>query len=387
MATRTLPNAGLVRLYETWGKGGLGLVITGNIMIDSRELGEPNNMVLEGDMDSSSPPTVEKFRELTAAAKKNGTPIWAQINHPGRQAPAPISRVTLAPSAIAVKLGGMTFRTPKALEEHEISEIITRFANTARLCKEVGFDGVQIHGAHGYLVSQFLSPLANIRTDRWGGSLDNRMRFVLEVFRAMRKAVGKKFPIGIKINSADFQRGGFEEGDAIEVVRALEAEGIDLIEISGGTYESAAMTGVKSQSTKSREAYFLEFAEKLKQNMQVPLMLTGGFRSSAGMREAIYSGAVDIVGIARPVAVEPALALRLLADENATSEIKPVKTGIALLDKSGMMEMGFYALQLKRIAQGKEPDPKMSPLLALPMLGWSYTSGIVQKLFHRGSDS
>jgi len=377
MATKSLPNANLIRLYETWGKGGLGLVITGNVMVDSSELGEPNNLVLENES------SVEKFRELTARAKAAGTAIWAQINHPGRQAPAPISRVTVAPSAIAVKIGGIAFRKPRPLEESEIIQITERFATTARLCKEAGFDGVQIHGAHGYLVSQFLSPLANVRDDKWGGSLENRMRFVVEVYRAMRKAVGKKFPIGIKINSADFQRGGFEEGDAIEVVKALESEGIDVIEISGGTYESAAMTGVKTESTRSREAYFLEFAEKVKANAQVPIMLTGGFRSSAGMREAIYSGAVDFIGLARPLAMEPDLAKRLIRDESARSDVEPVKTGIAAIDKSGMLEMGYYALQLKRISEGKEPDKNLNPLMALPLLGWSYTSGIIGKLFAR----
>ena len=370
------PHEKLWHLYDVWGQGDLGLVITGNIMVDGDELGEPNNVVLEENSD------LDHFREWTSRAKRNGAAIWAQINHPGRQAPAMLSRVTVAPSAVKLKIGNMAFRTPHALNTDEIRQIIGRFAHTAGLCKQAGFDGVQIHGAHGYLVSQFLSPLANVRTDEWGGSIENRMRFVLEIVRAMRAEVGKAFPIGIKINSADFQRGGFDEQDAITVVKALEAEGVDLIEISGGTYESAAMTGAHGvrESTASREAYFLPFAAKIRLAVKTPIMLTGGFRSAKAMNEAIESGAVDVVGMARPLAMEPHLAKRLLADSQAKSEIVPVKTGIAAIDRMGALELGYYSLQLARIAEGKEPDPKLSPLLALPLMGLHYASGILSHL-------
>lgn len=387
MAVHNLPDEKLARLYETWGDGEIGLIITGNVMVDGDELGEPNNVVLENDRN------LDLFRRWTSAAKKHGSQIWAQINHPGRQAPSAISKTTVAPSPVKLKLGNLGFRVPKELTETEIKEIIARFANTARLCKEGGFDGVQIHGAHGYLVSQFLSPLANLRKDQWGGSIENRMRFVIEMVRAMRAAVGPTFPIGIKINSADFQRGGFNEEDAVTVVKALEAEGIDLIEISGGTYESAAMTGAKgalgetiAASTAAREAYFLPFAEKIKKTLKIPLMLTGGFRSSAAMNQAIESGAVDIVGMARPLAMEPRVCRRLLSDKNARIDMKPVKTGIPPLDRMGVLEIGYYSLQLKRIGEGKEPDKNLSALLALPLLGLNYSSGILQRFFNRSAD-
>lgn len=367
------PHEKLWHLYETWGSGSLGLIITGNIMVDRNELGEPNNVILDSD------DNLDHFREWTTRAKRQGAAIWAQLNHPGRQAPAAISRTTVAPSAIKLKTGRLAFRTPHALTEPEIRGIIEKFANTARLCKAAHFDGVQIHGAHGYLVSQFLSPLANERTDQWGGSIENRMRFVLEVYRAMRAAVGPKFPIGIKINSADFQRGGFDESDATTVVKALEAEGIDMIEISGGTYESAVMTGVGGvrESTAEREAYFLPFAAKIRLAIKIPIMLTGGFRSAHAMNAAIESGTVDIVGMARPLAMEPHLCVRLLADTNARSEIQPVKTGIRFVDKLGVLELGYYGLQLARIGEGKHPDPNISPLLALPLIGLNYSSGII----------
>lgn len=400
LAVKNLPGEKLCKLYETWGANSIGLIITGNVMVDGNELGEPNNVVLEDDSH------LPEFRSWTSAAKKNGAAIWAQINHPGRQAPSAISRVTVAPSAVKLKLGNLAFRTPHALSETEIHDIIAKFGRTAALCKEAGFDGVQIHGAHGYLVSEFLSPLANVRTDRWGGSIENRMRFALEVLRAMRKAVGAKFPVGIKMNSADFQRGGFDEDDAIVVAQALEAEGVDMIEISGGSYEASAMTGAQEvlksardtksldattgaqevlksalTSTAQREAYFLPFAERIRKSVKVPLMLTGGFRSAQAMNAAVESGAVDITGLARPLAMDPELARRLLSDSTARIELKPVKTGIAAVDRMGALEIGYYSLQLKRIGEGKRPDPHLSPLLALPLLGLNYTSGIISRMF------
>lgn len=425
LAVENLPAEKLFRLYETWGAGELGLIVTGNIMIDGNELGEPNNVVLE---DATH---LDAFRTWTSGAKKHGSQIWAQINHPGRQAPAAISRETVAPSAIQLKMGSLAFRTPRELTDAEIHALVAKYARTAALCKEAGFDGVQIHGAHGYLVSQFLSPLANRRSDRWGGAIENRMRFVQEIVRAMRAQVGKNFPIGIKINSADFQRGGFAEDDAVEVVKMLEREGVDLIEISGGTYESAAMTGAQDvlksaagtkssvpttgakdvlgfaadtksslpqtgaqdvlksatdtmpSSTAAREAYFLPFAEKIRQSIKIPLMLTGGFRSAQAMNAAIAAGTIDIVGLARPLAMEPRLARRLLTDTNAQATLKPVKTGIAAIDRLGVLEIGYFSLQLKRLGEGKDADPKLSPLLAIPLLGLNYSSGILSRFFRR----
>jgi 2,4-dienoyl-CoA reductase-like NADH-dependent reductase (Old Yellow Enzyme family) len=261
------------------------------------------------------------------------------------------------------------FATPRELTEAEIQGLIARYGRAAGIVKQAGFSGVQIHGAHGYLVSQFLSPHHNRRTDQWGGSAENRRRFVIEVLRAMRAAVGPQFPIGIKLNSADFQRGGFTEEESLDVIRALEAEGIDLVEISGGTYEAPAMTGVKDKksepikdSTRQREAYFLAFAEKARQAVKVPLVVTGGFRSAAGMAEAITSGAVDFVGVARSLALEPDLPRRLLAGEEPVHTIKPIRTGIGYIDKMGLMEITWYTGQLKRIGQGEAPKPGESPL-------------------------
>ena len=163
---------------------------------------------------------------------------------------------------------------PRALSDTEITEIIGRFARAARIAANTGFDGVQIHAAHGYLIMQFLSPLVNDRTDRYGGSLENRMRLLIETVREIRATTSSRFLIAVKLNSADFQRGGFDADDSLTVAHALEKEGIDLLEISGGTYESTAMvTGTpQRESTRAREAYFLEFAERFSQELSVPVM-------------------------------------------------------------------------------------------------------------------
>ena len=227
--------------------------------------------------------------------------------------------------------------------------------------KEAGFTGVQIHGAHGYLVSQFLSPLSNQRKDNWGGSLENRARFVIEVYRNIRAKVGPHFPIGIKINSADFQRGGFTEEESMEVVRLLDAEGMDLIEISGGTYERPAMMGANlKESTRKREAYFLDYAKKVRKLLNVPLMLTGGFRTVATMERALEEGELDVIGMARPFSLYPDLAHQIFAGQLTSLDIPTPKTGLNMLDSSGFIDIKWHEVQIHRLGEGKEPNPNLS---------------------------
>lgn len=360
------PTAKLERLYGAWAEGGVGLCITGNVMIDRRALGEPGNVVIEDDRD------LDALRRWAQAGTRHGTALWMQINHPGKQSPKGLNKENVAPSAIPFgpEMSAF-FSTPRELLPAEIEEIIVRYGYTAGIAKQAGFSGVQIHGAHGYLVSQFLSPHHNRREDAWGGSAEKRRRFVLAVLAEMRRQVGAHFPIGIKLNSADFQRGGFTEAESLDVIRALVEAGIDLIEISGGTYEAPAMTGVPQQqtpvkeSTRKREAYFLEFAEKARAVVgPVPLMVTGGFRSAEGMAEAIRSGAVELVGIARSLAMEPDLPARLLAGGEARHVVKPIRTGIALIDRMALMEVAWYTRQLRRIGEGRAPRPRESGLVA-----------------------
>ncbi len=358
----------LVRLYGAWADGGIGLCVTGNVMIDRRALGEPGNVVIEDDR------FLPELKAWAQAATRNGTQCWVQLNHPGKQAPKGLNKENIAPSAVPFRAEMQAFfPTPREMTDAEVREVIARFAQAAALVKQAGFSGVQIHGAHGYLVSQFLSPHHNRRTDDWGGTPEKRRHFVLAVLAAMRAQVGPDFPIGIKLNSADFQRGGFTEEESLDTIRALSEAGIDLIEISGGTYEAPVMTGAKGQpkgaaaepvkeSTKQREAYFLAFAEKARATVKTPLVVTGGFRSSQGMAEAITSGAVDFVGLARALAIEPDVPQRLLSGQQPREQVKPLKTGIGFIDKMGLMEITWYTGQLKRIGRGEAPKPNESPL-------------------------
>ena len=352
---------GLVSLYRCWAQGGTGLLITGNVMVDRRALGEPNNVALEDDSD------MPLLKRWAAAGNSNGAQCWVQLNHPGRQAPKGLNAETLSPSAVPFLPALQAFfGPPRTLLESEIEQLIQRFARSAALVKQAGFSGVQIHGAHGYLVSQFLSPLTNQRTDQWGGSAENRRRFVLEVYRAIRAAVGAEFAVGIKLNSADFQRGGFTEEESLEVIRALQAEGIDLIELSGGTYEAPAMSDKQrqSESTLKREAYFLEFAEKVRDVVKVPLMVTGGFRSLTGMGAALQSAALDLVGLGRSLAVEPDLPNRLLAGQEPRHQVQTIRTGIGAIDRMALMEVVWYSRQLRRMARGRPTKPGESGLWA-----------------------
>ncbi len=357
------PTPDLVRLYRRWGSSGLGLILTGNVMIDRRALGEPGNVAIEDETD------LPVLRQWAQAATEQGAAVWVQLNHPGKQSAKGLNTYNLAPSAVPFREDMATlFETPREATPSEIQDIIERFGRSAAICKKAGFSGVQIHGAHGYLVSQFLSPHHNRRSDEWGGSLENRRRFVLAVFAEIRRQVGPDFPVAIKLNSTDFQRGGFTEEESLETIRALADAGIDLIEISGGTYEAPGM-GVnmhepKKATTLAREAYFLEFAEKVRAAVQVPLMVTGGFRTAAGMNAALRSGALDVVGLARLLAIDPDAPAALLQGRDSPQRVRPIITGLKAVDRMGVMEVWWYERQLKRIARGKAPRPDESGLSA-----------------------
>jgi 2,4-dienoyl-CoA reductase-like NADH-dependent reductase (Old Yellow Enzyme family) len=360
--TRHQPTVNLETLYRRWALGGTGLLITGNVMIDRRALGEPGNVVVENEEN------LELLTKWAEAGKVTGASIWMQINHPGKQCPDGLNVETVAPSAIPFEPSLQRFfATPRELTDGEIVDIIARFGRSAEIAKRAGFSGVQIHGAHGYLVSQFLSPRHNQRSDKWGGTPEKRRAFLLAVVAEIRDRVGPRFPIGIKLNSADFQKGGFSEEESLQTLVALEAAGIDLIEISGGTYERPVMTGTMKirESTKAREAYFLTFAEQARATVKVPLILTGGFRTPQAMADAIHSGAIDMVGLARPLVIEPELPQRLLKGLPPTREVTPKSTGFKYLDKFGFLEISWYTRQIHRVSSNNEPLPDESPLYAL----------------------
>lgn len=308
----------LRRLYEIWSHGGAGMLLSGNIQIDRDHLERPGNVILQG----GKPENDEAFQALeewTKAATGNhpneNHHFWAQISHAGRQVNNDINPAPKAPSAVQLGLPGGKFNMPVALTVEEIHELVESFGTAAKTCQGAGFTGVEIHAAHGYLLSSFLNPRANQRTDDYGGSLENRARMLLEVVRKMRQLVGPKFPIAVKLNSADFQKGGCKFEDSLQVVQWLEKETVDLIEISGGNYEQGAMMNLPGMtehveqnvnvapSTKAREAYFLHFAQAMQEVVTVPLMVVGGFRTKAAMEYALESGAADLIGLARPLCV------------------------------------------------------------------------------------
>ncbi|MGS2805914.1 NADH:flavin oxidoreductase/NADH oxidase family protein [Nocardia sp. MW-W600-9] len=348
-----------VTLYRRWAQSGAAVLLTGNIMIDRTAIGEVGNVVVDDERD------IDLLREWAGAAKAGGAQIWAQINHPGRQIPATLNSSPVAPSAVRLTGSAGAYRTPRELADSEIVALVAKFAETARILVAAGFDGIEIHAAHGYLISQFLSPVTNVRTDRWGGNSGNRRRFLLEVVRAVRAVIGTAVPLAVKLNSADFQRGGFDEDDSASVARALDAESIDLLEISGGTYESVAFMGgdATKASTRGREAYFLGFAEKIRASVSIPLLLTGGFRTAEGAGTAVASGAVDLVGIARPMALQPSYPRHLLAGIDPQTSARQRNTGIKRID--GLGNIVWHTTQLWRLGDGKDPAPERSPYLTM----------------------
>lgn len=350
------PSPELVRVYERWGRGGAGLLLSGHVMIDRRHVAEAGNVVLD-DEDERALPALARWAQ---AARSGGAALWLQLNHPGRQTPRVFDPAPVAPSAVPLAVGGRAFAAPRALADAEIHDLVTRFARAAALAERAGMGGVEVHGAHGYLVSQFLSPRTNQRLDAWGGDPPRRRRFLVEVVRAIRAAVAPSFAVAVKLNSADFQRGGFGEDDAMEVIAALGDERLDLLEISGGTYERAAMFDERAPaSTRSREAFFLDFAERARAVARMPLMLTGGFRTRAAMERALASGAVDVVGMARPLVLEPELPAALLAGTRDGARAAPgLATGWKTLD--ALVVGTWHQQQIRRMGRGLDPAPSLS---------------------------
>ncbi|MGI0549937.1 NADH:flavin oxidoreductase/NADH oxidase family protein [Pseudomonas aeruginosa] len=353
------PGEALIRLYRTWAEGGAGLILTGNVMVDRHALTGPAGVVLEDDRH------LPRFAAWARACRSRGAQAWMQINHPGRQLMADLGQPALGPSAVAVNIPGLEklFAQPRALSEAQIERLIERYVSSALLAERAGFSGVQIHAAHGYLFSQFLSPLSNRRTDQWGGSLENRARILLRTVAAVRAQVAPDFCVAVKLNSADFQRGGFDAEDAAGVVRMLDGLAVDLVELSGGSYESPAMQGqARDGSSLAREAYFLEFAERIAAVARMPLMVTGGIRRRA-IAEKVLQGGVAMVGMATALAVEPNLPRRWQAGEEAA--VEPIVVSWKNKAFASAATQSIVKKQLALLSRGKPTRPRTSPLLAL----------------------
>ncbi len=379
-----VPTPRLNRLYRAWTEGGAGLLLTGNVMVDRDHLEAPGNVIIDG---PPPPATRAALAGWADACTANGTQAWVQLSHAGRQTQKMVNPHPKAPSAVGVALPGGQFGRPVALDEAEIVRLIDRFAGAALVAREAGFTGVQIHGAHGYLISSFLSPRTNLRADACGGDLAGRARFLLDVVRAVRRSVGSDFPVSVKLNSADFQRGGFDFEDSLTVAGWLDAEGVDLIEVSGGTYEQPAMMRLAGMemvaeqvvraSTRERESYFQRFAPEIRARIsRARLMVTGGFRSAAGMAHAIEGDGIDMIGIGRPLCVDPGAPGRLLRGEVAAldrwedrlqlgpgwfSATSPWATVRAL---NAFAVQGWYYEQLLRLGETGRTEPRLGVMKA-----------------------
>ncbi|TLG91537.1 NADH:flavin oxidoreductase/NADH oxidase family protein [Pseudomonas edaphica] len=353
------PSADLLRLYQAWADGGAGLIITGNVMVDGRAMTGPGGVVLQDEQQ------LAKFKRWAQVGRAGGAQFWLQINHPGRQMQANLGQQTWAPSAVAMDLGTLSkhFSRPQAMTAEMIAEVIQRFARTARLGEQAGFTGVEIHAAHGYLLSQFLSPLSNQRTDAWGGSLENRARLLLDIVKAVRAVVSREFAVAVKLNSADFQRGGFTADDAKQVVEWLNDLGVDLVELSGGSYEAPAMQGdARDGRTLAREAYFVEFAHDIQTVARMPVMVTGGIRRRPVAESVVHSG-VDMVGIGTALAIDPQLPRAWLEGKDTAPELPPITWKNKAF--ASLANMALVKFQLRKLSQRKQPDPGVSPLRAL----------------------
>ena len=371
-----LAHQGHANLYDRWADGNIGISLTGNVQVDRRNLEGPANVAIDK---NNYKEQFDALKAWSKAGTKNNTQLWMQISHAGRQTPGEINSSPMAPSDIGLKIPGKNFGTPTPMTEEDILDVIDRFVFTAKIARDTGFTGVQFHSAHGYLLSEFLSPDINNRTDAWGGSIENRARIHLEIIKRCRQEVGEDFPISVKLNSADFQKGGFSPDESIKVAQMLENAGVDIIEISGGTYEQPKLIGVEAsinakrsekrkESTIAREAYFLEYAQDIRKAVSIPLMVTGGFRTREGINDALQSNVCQIVGIGRPLCADPYCIKKMISGELETlpSFEKTLSLGPSILSPSSpftlikvinaFASMAWFYQQIKNMAKGLMPN-------------------------------
>ncbi|KAI9838373.1 MAG: hypothetical protein M1819_005641 [Sarea resinae] len=351
LKARGIPSKELVNLYKRWGEGEQGVILSGNIMIDYDQLEGPGNAIIP----PGAPFSGERFERFTAIgteAKKHGSLILGQVSHPGRQVADKVNSHPISASDVQLEkvVMGLTFAKPHAASQEEINGVVEGFFHAAEYLWKAGWDGIEIHGAHGYLPAQFLSPTTNKRTDKYGGSLENRARLITEIAQAIRSRLPKEFVLGIKINSVEFQEKGFTPQEAKQLCTILEANKFDFVELSGGTYEKLAFdhsTG-KRESTKKREAFFMEFAEQITPVLsKTKSYITGGFRTVSAMVDALKS--CDGIGLGRPLAQEPRFCADLLAGR-VTGAIKQ------LVNQDAFMDTNLAAgAQMRQIGKDQEP--------------------------------
>ncbi|KAK0120175.1 hypothetical protein ONS95_011581 [Cadophora gregata] len=315
----SLPNSKhLLAAYNKWSQGGWGLVLTGNVMVDSAYRGISCDVVIDSSIPKEK--VISAWKGWAEACSMNGTKAIVQLNHSGRQTPW---RTGIAPSAIPLDFGRgilpyivntLVFGTPREMSIEDIQNVVQMFREAACLAAEAGFAGIEIHAAHGYLLASFLSPISNHRTDAYGGSESGRARIVVEVIRAIRVAVPPSFCVGIKLNSGDHQSDSSMSQCISQISSIIEA-GVDFLEISGGTFEnpsfstgSTASDAAQHPQKNGREGFFLDFASAIRAKFpRVPLIVTGGFRTRRAMEAAVRDSSCDMIGLARPAVMNPSL--------------------------------------------------------------------------------
>lgn len=351
---RGIPGKELETLYRKWGEGKWGQILTGNVQIDYENLETAGNMIVPQDAPFEGE-RFEGFKAIATAGKAHGSLIVAQVSHAGRQVSETIQKHPISASDIQLVSAAMgtTYAKPRAATKEDIDTVIRGFTHAAVYLEKAGFDGIQLHGAHGYLLAQFLSPRTNKRTDQYGGSLENRMRLILEIAASIKSRVSERFILGIKINCVEFQDSGFTPEDAILLCQALEKAGFDYVETSGGTYESMAFAH-KKESTRNREAYFIEFAEQIAKSVSsLKVYTTGGFKTVDGMVKALDS--VDGVGIGRSAAQDSDLPVRLLSGET-----KGVAK-YAIEEDNLFVRLVGAIMQIKQLGNNEKPDDLADP--------------------------
>jgi 2,4-dienoyl-CoA reductase-like NADH-dependent reductase (Old Yellow Enzyme family) len=348
LEVRGVPSSNLINLYRRWGEGGIGLILTGNIMIEYDHLEAAGNPIIPRGS-SFSGERFDAFKQMATESKKHGSLIVGQVSHPGRQVEQRIQKNPVSASDVQLEgdVMGMKFAKPRAATEEDIANIIEGFAHAAEYLEKAGYDGIELHGAHGYLIAQFLSPTTNKRTDGYGGSIENRARIIVEIAAEIRKRVSKSFVVGIKLNSVEFQDQGFNPDEAKQICTILEQNRFDFVELSGGTYEKLAF-GHQRESTKKREGFFLEFAEAICPVLsQTKTYITGGFKSVGAMTKAL--SIVDGIGLARPLAQEPHLCKDIL-DGTVTGAIKQL-----IPDENFGLTNVAAGTQMRQVGKDHEP--------------------------------
>jgi len=299
------PTEKLINLYRELAQGGIGLIVSGYTFVRPEGKGNPGKMGIHTDDFAGD------YENLTRAVHAAGGKIAIQLVHAGGQTDSKnAGRPPLAPSAVQVD---QFPELPAELTKDEISDIVTAFGEGARRANAWGFDAVQLHGAHGFLINQFLSPLTNRRTDEYGGSIENRGRFLMEVYGSVRAAVGADSPVLIKLNASDNLDGGLEIDGAVYAAKKLAEGGIDAIEVSAGTPASGEKNPARQKiNTPEKEAYHLALAHRVKAAVSCPVMVVGGFRSYEVAEKAVRDDGMDYIAVARPLIREPDLPKRWL---------------------------------------------------------------------------